>query len=127
MAILRDVNNGTTYIKFNVAKKDPRPDQGCTIHTVFSENGVEFNTQFGWTNYTLHKFIEALTQFPQEIYDGYFSHYDSTFEFKWFLENKTRMYLLVLFISGRVFSLKVNIDDIQQFGTLINSEIQYSK
>lgn len=127
MAILKDIAQDGITLQFIVTNKDPRPDQGCAIHTLFSEYGVIYEAQFGWTNYTLNKFIEALTQFPLKAYEGYFSHSDETLEIKWFLENKTGLYLLVLFISGRVLSMKVSAEDIHSFGLSIVSEINSPK
>ncbi|USB33636.1 hypothetical protein [Paenibacillus sp. YPG26] len=65
-----------------------------------------------------------LEKFPLEIYSGYFSHYDESFEWKWFHEQETGLYLIVIFLSGWIPTLKVSKEDLINFGAHILKEFE---
>ncbi|MCY9516759.1 hypothetical protein [Paenibacillus apiarius] len=124
MAVLKDFNDRDLCLHVEFLHRDRRSDQGCSIRTTSLRGETTlFVTEFWWTNETLNRFVESLINFPMEIYDGYFSHYDETFEMKWYIEPKTNLYLLIFFNSGILNTLKVPQEEIIAFGEDILKEM----
>lgn len=123
MAILIDHYNENKFLRLDFIYRDNRPDQGCQLKSTSNDTGTDVISQFGWTNETLNRLVEMLTQFPMNFYDGYFSHYDETFEWKWYYETATNLYLIIIFNSGRLLTFKASDEKIREFGTQILNDM----
>ncbi|MFE4714746.1 hypothetical protein ACFRAM_28280 [Paenibacillus sp. NPDC056722] len=123
MARLKDHHNINKFLEMEFIYRDNRPDQGCRFKIITNENGSNIVSDIGWTNVTLDKFIEMLLKFPMDFYDGYFSHYDESFEWKWIHELDTNVFLITIFVSGRAISYNASIDSIKDFGSQILKDI----
>ncbi|MNW30374.1 hypothetical protein D3C74_72590 [compost metagenome] len=126
MAILRDHFNNNKLLELQIISRDKRLDQGCQLLVTIDDTGSNTHVEFGWTNETLNKFIEMLDKFPMELYDGYFSHYDESFEWKWYYEQATDLYLVIIFLSGWIPTLKVSAEELRRFGAQVVSDIDHA-
>ncbi|MEK4330689.1 hypothetical protein MKZ24_31695 [Paenibacillus sp. FSL R7-0297] len=123
MAKLQDHYDNNKFLDLEFIYRDVRPDQGCRFIVSNTENRSIIDSQIGWTNFTLNKFIEMLINFPVISYNGYFSHYDESFEWKWTQQSDKEMYLITIYSSGKVFTYYSSIKDIQEFGTAVLKDI----
>ncbi|OKP82536.1 hypothetical protein [Paenibacillus sp. P32E] len=124
MAKLQDHYDTNKFLNMEFICRDNRPDQGCSFKITNFEHGSVIASDIGWTNATLNKFIEMLTNFPMPSYEGYFSHYDESFEWKWEQQSETELYQLSISVSGKVFSYYASIKDFQEFGTQVSQETE---
>ncbi|MEK4851775.1 hypothetical protein NST04_18150 [Paenibacillus sp. FSL H7-0756] len=127
MAKLKDYYNSNKYLNMKFVYYDNRPDQGCRFIVSNTEDGNSMTSEVGWTNFTLNKFIEMLNNFPMDSYDGYFSHYDESFEWKWIQQPDKEVFLLTVFSSAKEFSYYSSIKDIKKFGEAVLKDINLAQ
>ncbi|WP_289140461.1 hypothetical protein [uncultured Brevibacillus sp.] len=102
-------------------------DEGSKLIAKYYLDGqVAKELEFGWTNRVLKSFIELLKQFPIEIYEGHFSHYEKHLELLWEREPSSDTYLLtfdLLTESDSQFSVTVDEKCIHDFGLALEVEM----
>ncbi|WP_405110490.1 hypothetical protein MHH28_00835 [Paenibacillus sp. FSL K6-1217] len=124
MAKLQDHYENDKSLKMEFVYRDERPDQGCKFIVTITENRSIVVSEVGWTNFTLNKFVEMLNHFPMDLYNGYFSHYDESFEWTWIEQSDQQLFLITVFTAGDEFSYTSSIQEIQAFGAAIVEEIK---
>lgn len=123
VAKLQDHYDNNKLLNMEFVYRDERPDQGCRFIVSNTKNKSIVVSEVGWTNFTLNKFIEMLKNFPIDLYNGYFSHYDESFEWKWIQQSDNEVFLITVFASGNEFSYYSSIKDIRAFGAAVLEEI----
>ncbi|ETT30237.1 hypothetical protein C162_33548 [Paenibacillus sp. FSL R7-269] len=127
MAKLQDYYKNDKSLNIEFVYRDKRPDQGCKFIVTITENRSIVVSEVGWTNFTLNKFVEMLNNFPMDIYNGYFSHYDESFEWKWIEQSDhQQLFLITVFTAGDGFSYTSSIQEIRALGAAILEEINYA-
>lgn len=123
MARLYDCEDKETYIEFEFIYHIPGDLEGSRFHLRYFKGFVlSREVSVGWTNRVMNMFLNLLSNFPKEEYEGYFSHYEKHLELKWFYEEATNHYLLIWMDLGTIFTLKSNASGLKQFGyDLMNS------
>ncbi|MFM9276743.1 hypothetical protein [Paenibacillus jiagnxiensis] len=125
MAQLRDYENPDTYFEFSFLSHTPRDDEGSRlILKYFKNSNLVREVKFGWTNLIVRNFIEMTKTFPDNKYDGYFSHFEENLEIKWMHEYSTDLYLLILMDLGTLFTLKIKKEDMLMFGEQFENELK---
>ncbi|MFB5268258.1 hypothetical protein ACE41H_15950 [Paenibacillus enshidis] len=124
MAVLRDCENQNRYIEYEFISHIPGDYEGSQLLLkYFTDSSLIREQKIGWTNLTINNFIEMLKTFPNEEYDGYFSHFEKHLEIKWMHEEQTDLYLVILMDIGTLFTLKVSKEDVNIFGAQFEDEL----
>lgn len=124
LATLQDHYENDKSLNMEFVYRDERPDQGCRFIVTNTENRSIVVSDVGWTNFTLSKFVEMLNHFPMDVYNGYFSHYDESFEWTWTRQSDPALFLITVFTAGSEFSYTSSIQEIKTFGAAIIEEIK---
>lgn len=116
MARLYDCENKETYIEFEFIYHIPGELEGSRFYLRYFKSSVlTREVSVGWTNRVINMFLNLLSNFPNQEFEGYFSHYEKHLELKWIHEAATNQYLLIWMDLGTIFTLKSNPSDLKQF------------
>ncbi|QJC53924.1 hypothetical protein HGI30_21945 [Paenibacillus albicereus] len=102
MSVLVDALNSSKKLEINCRSPYRSPNQSCYLDLSYSmDDGASWtSTSILWTVHTWTSFLEMLEKFPFEKYDGYFSHYEETFEWHWVQEEASDRYSIFIFLKG---------------------------
>ncbi|MGG0754942.1 hypothetical protein [Brevibacillus laterosporus] len=126
--VLKDTMHDGNFIEFSILYHMKEEDEGSRlVLRTYTDNRLEKELEFGWTNLVLNLFIKALKQFPLEEYDGYFSHFEKHLEFSWEYDPSSEKFNLVFDLltdDEYTFSVRTTQKCIQEFGEVFENGIK---
>ncbi|MFF2529155.1 hypothetical protein ACFVS2_09610 [Brevibacillus sp. NPDC058079] len=128
VVLLKDEIDTGRYLELSFLYHNRDEDEGSKLVAKFySENCLELELKFRWTNQVLQLFIDLLKQFPIEKYKGVFSHYEKHLEMRWQSKTSSDIYDLTFDLLAEdedEFSISVSKKNVHDFGLALDLAMQ---